>query len=85
MKKRIKNNEPEWMAELDKQYEEKFLETWGDDEDFVKIKQLKNEISFAEHESTIEIVQKTATFMELTLKFYKKMKASRPKTYIKLS
>lgn len=85
MKKRIKNNEPEWMAELDKQYEKKFLEEWGNDEDFIKIKQLKNEIATTEHESTMEIIQKTATFMELTLKFYKKVKASRPKIYIKLS
>lgn len=84
-----KNNEPEWMAELDRKYEEEFLQEWGEDEDFIKIKQLENEIANAEqnddNESTAKILQKIATLMELTLKFYKKVKASRPKTYIKLS
>lgn len=74
---------------LDNKYEERFLEEWGSDEDFIKMEQLKKEIANAEqkddNESAAEILQKTATLMELTLKFNKKVKEKRQKRYIKIS
>ena len=74
---------------LDNKYDESFLEEWGNDEDFIKMEELKKEIENSEqnddNESADEILQKTATLMELTLKFNKKVKEKRPKRHIKIS
>ena len=74
---------------LDNKYEDRFLEEWGNDEDFIEMEELKKEIENAEqnedNESAAEILQKTATLMELTLKFNKKVKEKRQKRYIKIS
>jgi hypothetical protein len=81
--------EEKYGLALDDEYEEKFLKEWGNDEDFIKMEQLKKEIANAgqndDNESADEILQKTATLMELTLKFNKKVKEKRQKRFIKIS
>jgi hypothetical protein len=81
--------EEQYGFALDNEYEEKFLKEWGNDEDYLNIKRLEKELDDAEqnddNESAAEILQKTATLMELTLKFNKKVKEKRQKRYIKIS
>lgn len=80
--------EDKYGLALDNEYEEKFLKEWGNDEEYLNIKRLEQELDDAEqnddNESAAEILQKTATLMELTLKFNKKVKEKRQKRYIKI-
>lgn len=81
----------EYASALDKKYEEKLkeeiLQKFGNDEDFLKIKRLEMEIKES-HKNGNDDIDITVKEMELALAkmtIYKKLRASRPKRYIKIS
>lgn len=88
-RKLMENDEPAWMAELDRKYEEMWLEKWGKDEDYIKFLQAQKSLEETalneENEDILDILKKSIELVEASKVFFEKIRESRPKVRIKIS
>lgn len=81
----------EYALALDRKYEEQLkeeiLQKFGNDEDFLKSKRIEMEIEEAHKNGNydIDITVKEIELALAKMTIYKKLRASRPKIYIKIS